>query len=906
MKKYKDIDIINRDNEGNVIENSFPVSERTKKDQRKTSVGFSLVAFLLHVLAIVPIIAVSAVLAVKTYNLTPYYSFWCFIGVIVVGVFGLLYAIITLIVTRKKSKSSIGGQTAKVAITFVCLTCVFSLLLTYIVPDIIAMATQNTMFVEDLYYNGESQAEKNAKLDRDFIMYNVLAGNLNDHSDPEHGDYSYKTLSKRMENDKGALLFEPENGLYVGTSFYNEEINASFLSYLNNYSSIEELKSEVIEPMAKSQPRKYELYQFIYNTYVLNDFDYAFFNDIHRPIIALSILDYEYSHAGYEELLKEGFSNKKVKDLFDKNFDSFNQDGYQTFDDPLLLYAQMPGRMTVPVVLRLILNEGWMHSQPVEDEDGNIYFTDEGNCLYEIYDPATRDAFLAENGPEAFKYTGTLMDRDGVEKEVKYGFNEEGWMVFENGVVKRTINWLVLDMDGNKMDIANVSFLSSISGLLSSLVTGSNGAQLPESAIKPVFNNLLSLLRLVIDSAGELVQDDLQGLIEEATNGSNINIGLYIDDDDNLAINIYPMNTTYGMIGYAQASWVQSNNLLMAVINVISLRNWLSILGAVGTLLVIAAGVVRECGRRTRLRTEVSRDRIIRAKTSKKMKDGEPLTLTPVLDESKADEAIFDTAETAPTEATSEETEAEDKAEETTDELHEEFDRLFDSVDVKADASEETTAEELENLDTTELTTDEQTEEANDEVVEEPVDEWIEEPVHEVVEEPVQAEEPAIEENPVDEQFVEEQAEEFNHEVAEEQPVEEWAEEFSHEEQPVEELTEEPVHEVVEELPLEEVTENEETSLFEELPTDEQPVEEQSEEPILAEEQLEEEQPVEEQTEEPIHEVAEEQIAEPTNEVVEEPVEEKTEEPTHEVAKPANQNKNYNNNNKGKKKKKKR
>ena len=874
MKKYKDIDIINRDNEGNVIEESFPVSKRTKDDQRKTSVGFSLVAFLLHVLAIVPIIAVSAVLAAKCYNLTPYYSFWCFIGVIIVGVFGLIYAVVALIVTRRKSKSSIGGQTAKVAITFVCLTCVFSLLLTYIVPDIIEMATQNTMFVEDLYYLGESQAEKNAKLDRDFIMYNVLAGNLNDYSDAEHGDYSYKTLSKRIENEAGGLLFEkdPNTGLYGGDpSFYNEEINASFLSYLNNYESIEQLKAEVIEPMEKAQPRKYELYKFIYNTYVLNDFDYAFYNDIHRPIIALSILDYEYAHSGYETLLKEGFSNKKLKDLFDKNFDSFNQDGYQTFDDPLLLYAQMSGRMTVPVVLRLILNEGWMHSQPVEDEEGNVYFTEDGNCLYELYDPAARDALLEAKGTEAFKYTGTLMGRDGVEFEVKYGFNDDGWMVFENGVVKRPINWLVLDMDGNKMDLATVDFMGSISDLIKGLLEDSmNGLTIPDSMITSVFNNLLSMLRLLFDSAGELVQDDLQGLIEEATNGANINIGLFIDDDNQLAINIYPMNTTYGMIGYAQASWVQSNNLLMAVINVVSLRNWLSILGAVGTLLVIAAGIVRECGRRTRLRTEVSRDRIIRAKTSKKMK-GESLELAPVMDEAESTGSVFDEQSVETTNA--------DTSTETTEESYKEFDNLFDSVDLNGGASEDAQTDETAELDTAELTTDEQVEPTEEEPI---------------------IDEPATEELVLNETaFEESTGEELPLEEQSEQTVEEFANEELAQEETALFATEQ-----AEEPALEEITEQAEESVFEEAQVEEQekPVleellmEEQFEEPKL-EELMEQPEAVEEvtaQTEELLEEEpqTEEEI------VNDEP---KVEEVEEEPAKPANTN-----NNKGKKKKKKR
>lgn len=619
MKKNKDFDVINYDNEGNVIEDSFPVSERTKKDHRKTSVGYSLIAFLLHALAIIPPIAVSAVLAVKCYKLVPYYSFWPFVGMIIVGVFALIYGVVTLIVTRRNSKSSIGSQTAKVAVTFACLTSIFALILTYIVPDIISMATQNTLYVEDLYYNGDEQAEINAKLDRDFIMYNVLNGNLNDHTDSEHGDYSYKTLADCDKNSGGGV-----------NRYNNPEIEASYQQY-KAYGSIEKLQTDVIDVMEQLQPRKYELYQFIYNVYVLNDFTYAFYNDINRRAIALAVLDYEYEHANYDGLLKEGFSNKKLKDLFDKNFDNFNQDGYQTFDDALLLYAQMPNRMTVSVVLRLILNEGWMYSQPVTDGDRS-YFTEDGNLLYEVYDVETFNKYIKEKGmendegeiinyDELFGYEGTIMNGDGTELTVKYGFNEDGWMIFENGVVKRPINWLVLDMLGDKMDLATLSVMGSLKDLIKGIIN------MPDATFDVFFNKLFDSIRNLFNAAGLLVQEDLQKVVEEATNGANINIGLYFNDDGDLTVNIYPMNYEYGMLGYMQASWVQSNNLLMAVINLIGLRNWLCIFGALGVVLVIAAGICRECGRKTRVRTEVSRDRMVRARTSKKRADGEELFL---------------------------------------------------------------------------------------------------------------------------------------------------------------------------------------------------------------------------------------------------------------------------------------
>ncbi|MCM1306170.1 MAG: pentapeptide repeat-containing protein [Bacteroides sp.] len=599
-KKIKNeaVGIVNKDAQGNVINAAFPVSKRTKRDQSKTSVMYTLLAVILYVLAFLPVVIVPVVLAVKCYMLAPYYSLWHFIGVIVSIVFAIIYAVVIFAVSRKKSKSNIAMQTVKVAITFTCLTSVFALLLTYALPDLIEMATQNTLFVEDVYYNAEAQAEKNLKLDRDFVMYNLLNGNLNNHS-KDDGDYSYTTLSKREEGSSGQYI-----------KYYNSEINTNFLAYKNGY-TLSSLQTRVLDKMKEEQPRKYELYEFVYNTYVLNDFDYALYNNIDRRAFALALVDYEYKHANYERLLKEGFKNKKIQQIFESNYNNYNHDGYQTFDDPLLLYAQMEGRLTTSVIVHILLNEGWTYSQVAYDENGNIQYADDGNLLFEQYNPEARDKFEAEHGVYNFK--GTLLNADGKTYEESYGFNSDGWMVFKNGVVKRPIQWSVLDMDGKKMDLASVDIFGMLNNLLPQI----------DLDLSSLVAGLLPTLGKLVDSVGELLQDDLQDLIEFATGGANLNISICIDDDNMLDIGLMPMNTIYGFSGYANSTWVQSNNLLMAVINLVGTRNWFSIFGAVGVVLVIAAGILRECAKKTRLRTAVSRDRIIRNNTAKLIAEGE-------------------------------------------------------------------------------------------------------------------------------------------------------------------------------------------------------------------------------------------------------------------------------------------
>lgn len=581
-------DMLNRDKDGNVIP-AFPVSKRTKRDQSKTSVLFSVAAILLHVLAYLPIVIVSVVLGVKCYNLMPYYSFWPFVGVILAGILGLVFMTVALVVNRKKSKGSIRTKTVKVLIAFVCLSTGFGLILTYVFPDVIAFATQNTLYCEDLYYNGSAQAEKNAALERDLIMYNLLNGNLNNYGADgkiaENGDFSYKTLIAHTEDNGKIIKYK--------NSFINERVK----SYEKTYEKTGINGIQVEVDALKSNARKYEFYEFIYNQYVLNDYDFCFYNNVTRRAVALSILDYIYTYYDYEGMLKEGFNNPRFKALFQQNYDSFNQDGYLTYDDPLLLYAQMSGRMTVPIVLRLILNQGWSYTQSSYNGAGGLTYTEDGNCLYQLYDPELVEKFKANGGK--FEYTGTITDQDGNSIEVKYGFNEDGWQMYENGVTKRPLSWLVLDMLGDPMALTTLD----IANLLGNQIYG-------------IVQNVLNAFPTLIDGLGGLMQEDLIEVVKAAAGGAQLSIGLCIDDNGLIAINLFPMNAPYGMLGYMQATWVDSDNLLMAVINVVSLRNWMAIFGAIGAVLIIAAGVCRDMGEKTRKRTEDSRDRILRAKAA--------------------------------------------------------------------------------------------------------------------------------------------------------------------------------------------------------------------------------------------------------------------------------------------------
>ncbi len=597
-KEKTKVDMLNYDADGNVIP-AFPVNSRTKRDAKKSSVGFSVIAVILQILAIVPVVICPIFLALEGYETAPYYGFWHFIGVILGGVLVLAFSVIALIVQRRKSKHSIRSQMVKVLITFVCVTTVLGGLLTYLLPDVIAMATQRTIFVENLYYNGDKQMQTNLALERDFIRYNILNGTLADHK------YAYSDMEAHDEED-GTII-----------RYHNDFINQKWMEY--KAYSINAL-DELIEQM-KDDQNKYDLYKFIYESYILVDFDYAFKYTVNtgiadtreRKALAVAMVDYMYEGGEYEEYLLEGFkAGGEVRTLFDLNWDSLNLDGYLTFDDPLLLFAQAGPRMTVPVIIRLLLDDTWTYSQPGFDASGAKYYEENGNFLFEIYDSEAKALYeeQVKDKPEAEKYpyAGKLFNGE----EANYGYynnvanandHRNGWMIFDNGMVKRPVKWCVLDMDGKamavtKLDISNLKIGDiDIGGLLTTALDS-----FPE----------------IVDALGGLLTDDLSEILRYATNGAVLRIGICLNDSGQLEINILPNNTIYGVLGFMNQSWVQSNNLLMAVFNLGPFRNWLYIFGATGSILIVASGVMRECGKKTRDRGEVAKDRLLRAKASKK------------------------------------------------------------------------------------------------------------------------------------------------------------------------------------------------------------------------------------------------------------------------------------------------
>ena len=103
--------------------------------------GLTVLEALFYVLSLPLIVILTAVFCVKTYQLVPYYSFWPFVGVILAGVLCLVFFIVVLCVTRKKSRRTIRRQTMALIITVLCLTFLVGALVDVVLPDILTSMT---------------------------------------------------------------------------------------------------------------------------------------------------------------------------------------------------------------------------------------------------------------------------------------------------------------------------------------------------------------------------------------------------------------------------------------------------------------------------------------------------------------------------------------------------------------------------------------------------------------------------------------------------------------------------------------------------------------------------------------------------------------------------------------------
>lgn len=562
----------------------------SKKKFNGKIAGLTVLEVLFYLFSLPIIVVLSVVFGVRAYELVPYYSFWPFVGVILAGVLCLIFIIVVMCISlRKKSKRTILMQTVSIIVAVIFLTSFIAVALDVVLPDVLAQLTSSTLFYEDL--NNQSlaseQAEFNASLDRKFIMLNLLNGNY----DPQ---YEYETLKA----DSDITSRRRQIGSELGRLDSTEQYEQIYLS--------DELYAE--------------LFQFIYDEYIMTDIDYALLEP-NKPFgnttrIAMGHAIAEVIYPEFRQLAEEGMSNERIAYLYQNNYASLKNDGYLTYDDSMILYATT-GRMTVPVVIRLLLDQGYTYTEGEQAyiENGEVV-EPEGTFYLELYEPEDVIAIMAVTGAVEWNSDGT---RGVLVKEVEgvdYGvgavviptYDENGTLI--GGYIRAPRQWSILDMDGKNMDVAAISdVVVDLGSLLGGLLEGSGlegvlGAALEPMTLGALLNTLNGIVPALLDeSLFSVVDKLLQGVtdvIMAATGGSGLYLNLAINDQGALEIAIAPTNVEVGMHGYQYMTWMESNNLLFAVMGVMSLREWLYIFGAVSVLLAFAAGMCREIKARVR------------------------------------------------------------------------------------------------------------------------------------------------------------------------------------------------------------------------------------------------------------------------------------------------------------------
>lgn len=243
-----------------------------------------------------------------------------------------------------------------------------------------------------------------------------------------------------------------------------------------------------------------------------------------------------------DEWLARGWSDPAVQELISVNFKSMDQNGYVTFRGPWINLAD-DDRLTVPVLVHLIINQREFN----EELDFILNYEMIPNVL------------KTEDHPEDY------------EDELRPLTDEEKEML---------VKWSILDMQGTPMniDIALPETIS-IGGIEIKLTDTIN------NILKDASAEIVPLLTVLNNAIGS-----------DALAGTPIYFGIdasNLEDGAKLSLTISSTVQARGMWDYKKSAWLNSNNLLFAVISIFPARQWLYIWGAVVIFASLAVGALR-------------------------------------------------------------------------------------------------------------------------------------------------------------------------------------------------------------------------------------------------------------------------------------------------------------------------
>lgn len=335
---------------------------------------FNVLKILCYCLGFPLFIALAVLNSLAVTANAPGYGFWSFIGAILVAALGIVYLVIGLIICRKKSKRTIVTQTVAMSLIGLIICLAVGLVFDKMLPDILDDATSDTLHYSDVQYDWLAQSDENGHIVKEFVCRNLLNGNLNAALTEEYKGKDVKNIGVYDDNDVLRLDYyylcenddtdiRNDSGIaYDKLGSYKTELEKSGREFDEDFDQSELVYEYVEKVLTKEEG---ELFATVKDNYVKFDFGVKNPNDLRNSLIALNyVLTIQNA---YDKIILECASNQGVKDLIDTAFPSIDQDGYVTFVDCLLNYAN-GGRQTVPVLAHVILDRRPTYSSENPDE----------------------------------------------------------------------------------------------------------------------------------------------------------------------------------------------------------------------------------------------------------------------------------------------------------------------------------------------------------------------------------------------------------------------------------------------------------------------------------------------------------------------------------------------------------
>ena len=189
----------------------------------------------------------------------PFYTFWPYVVAIVVALLGIIFGAVAILINRNGAKKrSVMEKTAILLVVCMILTAGLGLIFDTYLPDTVAKTTFGTLYAEDMYHRGIEESRVIEDYIHLFIGLNLLNGNYD-------GELAYENVKAdtATTDAKKAILADESFKDYI---------------YINDTDAKTAFEVYWFDESGKYSELDKELYDFIYNHYVLMDYDFAFQN----------------------------------------------------------------------------------------------------------------------------------------------------------------------------------------------------------------------------------------------------------------------------------------------------------------------------------------------------------------------------------------------------------------------------------------------------------------------------------------------------------------------------------------------------------------------------------------------------------------------------------------------------